>query len=267
MNNIDELKFHKQFNTYVKYTSLAIKISKSIAGRLVDYRKGWASILFTKICVTSISLKKLADLDTGKKYNSHWDFNSAFTLARNLMECYQTFFYLCIDKISEDEALARKKLFNYHDFMAREKLFKEIGKEEPDIDLKDQLIKELTSTKYFQNLEEKQQRHFLKGTTAFFVSREEIEHKIGNSKSAFKVNYQLLSTYTHSFPMGFYKMFEPDRGTGVKTPIEEICSAYALGLAEEYLKLAINNMLEIFPDLYDKLNKQDKDLLEIKNPL
>ncbi|WP_228264215.1 hypothetical protein [Acinetobacter radioresistens] len=68
MNNIDELKFHKQFNTYVKYTSLAIKISKSVAGRFVDYRKGWASILFTKICVISISLKKLADLDTGKKY-------------------------------------------------------------------------------------------------------------------------------------------------------------------------------------------------------
>ena len=264
---IDKIKFHRQFNTYAQHSNLAVKISKNVAGRRVDYRAGWASIIFTKICVTAISLKKLFDLDTGKKYNSHWDFSSGFSLTRNLMECYQTFFYLCIDDISEDEALCRKKLFNYHDFMSRKKLFQQLGQDLEELNLKNQLTKELTETLYFQHLDEKQQKHFLKGSTAFFLNREEIEEKIGNSKVRFKVNYQLLSTYTHSYPMGFYSMFEPDHGTGVRTNVEEQYSGYALLLAEQYLKLAIMDMLDLFPDIYQKLNQQELHLLEIKNPL
>ncbi|WHP04918.1 DUF5677 domain-containing protein [Acinetobacter corruptisaponis] len=262
--NIDKMTFQKSLSKYVKISNLSRKVSKLVAGRLVDYRKGWASILFTKICVISITLKKLVDHDTGKKYALHWDFSSAFSLVRNLMECYQTFYYLCIDNISDDEALARKKLFNYHDFMARGKLFYKIGNEEVNAEIKERLISELESTNYFNQLDVKQKKHYLKGDTAFFLSREEIEERIGNSKNHFKINYQLLSSYTHSYPMGFYRMLEADRGTGVKTEVEEKYTAFSLSIAEVYLSLAIIDMLELFPDILDKISKQEIQLLNIE---
>ncbi len=56
----------------------------------------YASVLFTRLCVIAISLEKLL---TTKK-TDHWDYASVASLTRNILECYLTFFYLCIDSVS-----------------------------------------------------------------------------------------------------------------------------------------------------------------------
>ena len=48
-----------------------------------------------------------------------------------------------------------------------------------DKEIEEFVIKELTENIYFKTLDEKQQKHFLKGETAFFISREDIEEKTG----------------------------------------------------------------------------------------
>ena len=180
-------------NSLVKYTNtihLAIKISRLAAGRQVEDKIAWACILYTKLCVTGMSIYILApQSDIADKKIDHWDFSSLFSLTRNIMECYQTLFYLCIDKVPDDELKARRKLFNLHDYYSRKTLFSFTDEKQEDKSIEELVIKELTETTYFKNLDQKQQNHFLRGENAFFISREEIEERFGTKRNDFKLLY------------------------------------------------------------------------------
>jgi hypothetical protein len=52
---------------------------------------------------------------------------------------------------------------NDYYYYSRKKLFSFITEQEEDIEIKKTVIRELTEAKYFKNLEEKQQKNFLKG--------------------------------------------------------------------------------------------------------
>ncbi|MFY6043017.1 hypothetical protein ACOUVZ_10805 [Acinetobacter baumannii] len=81
------------------------------------------------------------------------------------------------------------------------------------------------------------------------------------NKNDFRLWYKLLSANIHSYPMGFFRMIDGDRGTGVHSELEENYSAVALDLAESYLKRACIHMLKIFPDILEKISPQEKKLL------
>lgn len=259
-----EDKYYKEnLEKYSKTIKLAVKISKLGARRKVEDKIFWACILYTKMCVTGLSILILCpENETAEKTNSHWDFSSLFSLTRNLMECYQTMFYLCLDKVGSNELKARRKLFNLHDYYSRKKLFSFTSENSEDKKIEDFVILELTKTVYFQQLEEKQQKHFLKGDNAFFISREDIEEKSGMNKNDFKLLYKLFSSNTHSFPMGFYGMLDAERGTGVKSQVEIEYSGLALETAERYIKRASNHMTGFFPDILKRLTEEEKISLQ-----
>jgi hypothetical protein len=256
---MDYKYYSKSFLKYSDTLSVAIKISTLAAGRLVnDDKKVWACILHTKLCVSANSLLKLAPKIETKDKKPHWDFSSMFTLARNIMECYQTLFYLCFDNVSDSELFARKKLFNLHDYYSRVKLFSFTDDKQEDPEVVKKVVKELSETEYFKSLNLKQQSHFLKAESAFFINREEIEHKIGREKNEFKLLYKLLSSNTHSYPMGFFGIFGGGRGTSVETEVEVGYSSLALEVSEQYLSHSSNNMLNFFPDIKEKLSAEEK---------
>jgi hypothetical protein len=259
---MDDKYYIDNLTKYSNSIHLAMKVSKHCAGRQVEDKIFWACVLYTKICVTGLSVFILApDSEIAEKKIPHWDFSSLFSLTRNLMECYQTMFYLCVDNVSIDELTARRKLFNLHDYYSRKKMFSFTTDKSEDKDIEEFVIKELTETNYFKTLDEKQQKHFLKGETAFFLSREDIEEKTGTEKNDFKLLYKLFSSNTHSFPMGFYGMLEGGRGTGVKTEIEIAYNGLALNTAEQYINQATKNMLEFFPDILLELTEIEKTYL------
>ncbi len=185
-----------------------------------------------------------------------------FSLTRNIMECYQTLFYLCSQEVSDDEKNARKRLFDLHDFYSRKKMFSFTDDKIENIEIEQNLKKELTNTEYFKKHDDKRQNYFLKGDNAFFISREDIEEQIGNDKNEFKLLYKLFSSNTHSFPMGFYRMLEGERGNGVATDVEVNYSALALEVSEYYIKKSSNDMIALFPDIKTKLNLKEKKILE-----
>ena len=171
-------------------------------------------------------------------------------------------FYLCVDKVSCDELNARRKLFNLHDYYSRVKMFSYASENIEDKEIESLVIKELIETKYFITLSEKQQKHYLKGDNSFFISREDIEEKTGTDKSDFKFMYKLLSSNTHSFPMGFYGMVDGGRGTGVKSEVEVAYSGLALETAAQYIRQASNDMIEFFPDILEQLTNEERTYLE-----
>lgn len=256
--------YSEKFSKFSNTLSVAIKISILAKGRFVtEDKKAWACVLHTKLCVTANSLLILAPKIEIK--DEHWDFSSMFTLARNIMECYQTLFYLCFDNVTDSELFARKKLFNLHDYYSRVKLFSFMDEKQENPEMEKNVINELSQTDYFKKLTEKQQAHFLKGENAFFISREDIEEKIGRDKNEFKMLYKLLSSNTHSYPMGFYRIQGGERGTSVETNVEVGYSALALEISEQYLLDSCNRMLEFFPDIKNNLTEKEKGYIE-ENP-
>lgn len=268
--SIGERKFPVAFKSYCRTLKLAVKISRLASGRYGEKDKVvWACILFTKLCTTARSLRKLLDHDVSKEYKTDWDYSSAFSLTRNIMECYQTLFYLCFDDVHEEELKARKALFNVHDYYSRKQLFSfipenfDIERENPEIEKF--VLEQLKNSAFFNSLDEKKRSKYLNGKDAFFMARDEIEEKEGVSKNTFRYWYKFLSSNVHSFPMGFFRMIDGDRGTGVHSEVEEIYSTMALDLAESYLIRGSLNMLKFFPDLLEKMSPQEKKLLHIES--
>lgn len=260
---MDDQYYTENLKQYSKIVPLAAEVSKLSTGRQVEDKIVWACVLYTKMCVTGMSILILSpDNDIAQRKIPHWDFSSLFSLTRNLMECYQTLFYLCIDSVTIDEQKARRKLFNLHDYYSRKKLFSFTSQNKEDQDIEQSVVKELTETEYFKSLEQKRQAHYLKGDNAFFISREEIEERAGMAKHDFKLLYKLFSTNTHSFPMGFYRMLEGGRGTGVKSEVEIGYSGLALETAAGYMKRATKNMLDFFPDVLAQLTDEEKVSLQ-----
>jgi len=265
---IGDKKFKLAYKDYSRVSNLAVKISRLGAGRNGEEDKVvWACILFTKLCVTGRSLKKLLDHDVSKEYKLDWDYSSAFSLTRNIMECYQTLFYLCFDDAPEEELKARKYLFNVHDYYSRKTFFSFVSEsfdiERENTEIEEFVLNQLKGNSFFKNLNEQQQKNYLKGKNAFFISREEIEEKEGMRKDDFRYWYKFLSSNVHSYPMGFFRMIDGDRGTGVHSDVEERYSAIALELATGYLIRGCLNMLKFFPDISAKMSPQEKQLLTL----
>ncbi len=260
---MDEKYYTDNLIKYSKTVNLAVKISRLGAGRQVEDKTFWACILYTKMCVTGLSILILApESEAAEKKFSHWDFSSLFSLTRNLMECYQTMFYLCVDNVASDELKARRKLFNLHDYYSRKKLFSFTSEKKEDKGIEELVIKELVETGYFKTLDDKQQKHYLKGENAFFISREDIEERTGTDKNNFKLLYKLFSSNTHTFPMGFYGMIEAERGTGVKSKVEIGYNGLALEVGEQYIRQASNNIVDFFPDIINQLTDDEKSYLK-----
>ena len=100
--NIGDRKFTAAFKSYCRTLNLAVKISRLAGGRYGEKDKViWACILFTKLCTTGRSLRKLLDHDVSREYKADWDYSSAFSLTRNIMECYQTLFSLYTTNFTE----------------------------------------------------------------------------------------------------------------------------------------------------------------------
>jgi hypothetical protein len=253
--------FSENYHKFSTTLFLSMKISRLASGRNTEWNKFWACLLFTKLCVIGKSMHLIASDSILDNKDSHWDFSSLFGLTRNIMECYQTMFYLCVDNIPDDERLARKKLFDLHDYYERKRLHSNLDDLE-DKELESYVVNELTTNKYFMSLEEKERKKYLKGNQAFFKSREEIEELYGRSRKEFRALYQLFSSYTHSYPIGFYGMYDGERGTGVASETEIAYSGLALETTEWYLRQGAMHMCILFADIKKILTEEEIEILK-----
>ncbi|HAT9050342.1 TPA: hypothetical protein JBB55_15130, partial [Legionella pneumophila subsp. pneumophila] len=205
----------------------------------------YSSVLFTKMCVTAKTLLSvLPDREDG-----HWDYASAASLTRNIIECYLIFYYLCIDKISKSEWGCRWNIFNLHDCKARISLYEKLGIKN-GIDKFQETVKDLENrlnkNKYFLSLPDKQQKEFLKGKKPLMVSQDDLVVKMGLNKNTFRGLYEFLSSQAHSFPLSFYKMKDDGRGRGVHCEVEENHTKVVIGYCIVFLEQAEKDMNVLF---------------------
>jgi len=252
---------------FEEHVQLATTVSGSIHHQPVDDRSFWASVLFAKLCVTSVSLVQL--LPDNRIFPSafnNWDTPSVATLARNLIENYHAFFYLCIEKVPDTEWQCRLQLFNLHDCLTRKRIladFQVIGEDLPKFEQQaDELREVLKQNSFFQTLSENERKRLLKGEQAFYLNRADIEQRIEAGPSDLKAMYRLLSVQTHTLPMSFYRSIEQRRGTGVETETELHYISMFIEYIIPYLQLAARQIIELYPATRTKLNDQQCALLD-----
>jgi hypothetical protein len=235
--------YQKIYNRFVATLDRCKNISSEKSGICSPTSSHYySSLIFTKLCTSAVSLLSLCPPPKKIGKNSHWDCASAATLTRAIVEAYLVFYYICIEDCEENEWQARWRLLNLHDHMSRLKMFKAMegaGDQVKQFEEYTPTVQsDLEKTEFFQSLSEKQKRHYLKGNDAFFKSQDELIKSAGDSVEEFRFRYRFLSNHAHSYPMGFYRMAESGRGTGVESKCEIGYTGLCLEWATECLEKA-----------------------------
>ena len=120
----EDMNYHESYAEFDKTFREAVKFSRVCAGIPSPTGKHfYASALFTRLCVSAVSLQKLSPDPRLLGQNVHWDYASACSITRNIVECYLIFHYLCVQTVDDIEWEARWRLFNLHDCIQKTKVF------------------------------------------------------------------------------------------------------------------------------------------------
>lgn len=232
-------------------------------------RHFYASVLFTSLVTKGVSLINLAPHSPwAEKQIEHWDYATAATIARTMLEVRLAYYYLCADPCSDEEWQCRWNVFNLHDCTARRRLFDALGKADEVIEFDQQgeeLRDRLRANRFFDALPSSQKKKILNGQTAYLLPLEDIAEQTGLEKTQFRYLYVLLSSHVHSLPMSFYRMgdSDADRGRGLPSLIEENYTSLCLSLACSLLVETRDEVHALFEGLAEQKEQPDPQLAEI----
>lgn len=184
----------------------------------------YASLVFTALLTRGVSLVCLAPFSKwANKMIEHWDYASATTIVRTMLELRGAFHYLCIDDSTDDEWACRWNLLNLHDCNSRKRLLEAFGKEPDQVALLERQAEEirdrLKQNSFFVRLDN--QKRLLNGQTAYLYPIEDMLEKAGIEKKTYRGLHILFSTHVHGLPMSYYRIGEQERGRGIPSPVEE----------------------------------------------
>src|SRR5574337_174915 len=215
----------------------ATNVSRAAAGRSVPDPAWWACLLYTRLCVTGVSLLSLV---AGSRFAGraidHYDFSTVASITRNIWECYFVFFYISVDATEHDEWLTRLNVLQLHDCTSRLKMFTEFGSDSVDLQRfraqANELRDRISSRAYFATLSERRRQHILRGDNALLMSQDELLKRMNEDVGEFRGMYRFLSFHVHSLPVAFYRMADREQGRGTESDWEKRNIAMALEFAE-----------------------------------
>ncbi len=193
----------------------------------------YASVLFTSLCSRAVTLAIVAPHSRwAKTVIEHWDYSSIAGIVRSILEVRLAFFYLCVEKCSQEEWHCRWNLFNLHDCTSRLQLFQEMPRGESQVKgfekQAEELRARLMNNSFFTVLPEKLRNQLIKRRNAYLCSLEEIAVRASVDLQTFRWLYKLFSSQVHGLPMSFYRMDEQNRGCGVHSESEEFYTRLCL---------------------------------------
>jgi hypothetical protein len=249
-----EERYQKAISEFNALLVEATHMTTSAAGRSAPDPAWWACFLYTRLCVTGISLLSLVP---GSRFAGraidHYDFSAVASLTRNVWECYFVFFYLGVDTTQNDECLTRLNVLQLHDCTSRIKMFTELGSDGVDLAgfraQADELRERIMSRAYFATLPEGRRQHVLRGENALLLSQDELLSRMSEDVRFFRGMYRFLSFHVHSLPVAFYRMPDREQGRGVESGWEKRNIVMALEFAGRPLERATREMRALFPDV------------------
>ena len=236
---------------FTKALEATINTSHAAAGLDGGQRRYWSSILLIRIGSISTSIFLLCPGNKANPEINHWDFASVGSLARNLFECCLFFIYFT-ENVEENEWKARLNVMRLHDCMERHRMFTDLGSEEEVLESfaaqATDLRSRLTSNPYFRTLPESAQKRLLKGERASIFTMNDTLEKLGLEQPDIWGHYRLLSSQTHSLPLGFYRTEEQNR-RGEENDVDKGYIAGALDLSSDMLEIVVSRFQDDFKGL------------------
>jgi len=260
---MEDHKYLQSLKTLEDLCQTAVKLSIATSGREVSiWREKYGSHIFGKICMTAIAILKLLPKSTyyvAVDNMQIWDISSVCTLARSLIDAYNSFCYLIIEEVEKHELDFRFKLWKLHSESERLKMLELIKSKSNRIDKIRENIQELRrklrSNKFYNSLESKAQKKFSSGEIGMFLTNTQISTKAGINPNYYKAVYKYLSNYVHTYSFSIsqiasFKAGDPESLRLLKT---------AVGYCTGYLCLAIRDFVKLVPD---QLSNLSRDIIE-----
>ena len=238
------------FHTLVAATTA---ISQGSSGRPVESGRHYhASLLYTRLSGWGTSaLLALPGNRLSVAEFENWDFPAVASLTRSLIECYLAFFYLCVEPVEKEDWECRWNIFNLHDCLRRRKFFALLGTEDATLEeydrTADALRDRLRANPIFRALDPKTQRDCLGARKLYLQTQDELIEKIGIEHNFFRAIYEFFSSQVHTFPMGFFRIGEGNRGRGLENETDRTYVTTAVELSSFFLKRAAKEMIHLFP--------------------
>lgn len=246
LNTIDIREVTKLYVTkraeFIALSKIIDHISRCSGGQpSTGFRMFYASVLFTRITVTSRTIEKLLPRP---KPGQVWDFSSLASIVRNLVEAALTYHWLCGGDISDEERQGRYILLCLHDYGTRKKIFPDQFKAESGVfeDLKLKFEK----NSYLSKFDERKKKQALRGDKTPYI-QDDVLRELGGDLQEFRSFYRFLSEHTHTGPLSFFRMGENDLGVGVETRLEKIYAIFVVDCALMHLQIIVKEHLKIFP--------------------
>jgi hypothetical protein len=193
--------FAEALNDLSTTVNFALRVSEKLAGESTSKPVEMASMVHAKMCVNAFSAANLC-------WQEFFDHSGILSLCRMVLEGMTMYCYLT-EVCTPEERDCRRLTMYLHDTCARIKLVRAFRKKDEYADLSEgrrDLTERLKKDKFFQGLNEEQQKSLLSGEQIFVRGmRAAATRAAGWNEERFVSIYNYLSAYTHSAPMSFLR--------------------------------------------------------------
>jgi len=249
---MNDIKYLQDLRTLEGLCKTAMDLSISTYGQEVPtWREEYGSDIFGKICVTSIAILKLlpkSEFYFAPKGQEIWDISSVSVLSRSLIDSYNIFHYLIIEKVDKDELEFRFILWKLHSECERLKMLEFIKSTHTGLDKLKQYIesrrKELKDNRFYQRLDLEKQKDLIKGRKGIFLTNAKISENAGINPDYYRSVYKYLSQYIHTYPFSISQIAIFRAGDVKSLQLFVSIIGYCTG----YLGLSIRDFLKVVPD-------------------
>lgn len=233
-------------------TCEAAAVSQRVSGRMAAPYAGYATTVFTRVCVHATALMKAAPLSRWARSEFYvWDLSSVAAQARAIFEGDLLLEYIARPPESDEEWIARLNVMHLNDCCRRIKLMGYLGGGTQADQLREQgeeIRDQLRANDWFAQLEPHRQKSLLTGESLTIEARDSLLVRVGWDKDEFRAIWLLLSQYIHILPLSFYRMEPNGRGTGVHNDTDQGYLCMILGLCAQSVGGCTDRIVKLFPD-------------------
>ena len=262
--NADRERYEQVLDRFDGLVAATTAISQGASGRPSESSRHYhAALLYTRLASWGVSaLFALPGNQRSIAQFENWDFPAVASLTRNLIECYLVFFYLCVEPIKEEDWECRWNIFNLHDCIRRREFFALLGVDPEALEEFDRgaedLRGRLRANAKFGALPPKRQKEHLSGRKLYLQNRSELIKKIGIDQNVWRAVYMFFSSQIHTFPLGYYRIGEGDRGRGLENETDRKYITAAVELSCFVLKRAAKEMACLFPGADEGVSRRGR---------
>ncbi|HLO83751.1 MAG TPA: hypothetical protein VK203_01880 [Nostocaceae cyanobacterium] len=283
------MNYSEELRTFGQIISIAEKVYDSFPSIELHNQYLWGYELFKQILIRCKSIYKILPHSQLESNDEFCDLASVASLTRNLIEAYQMFYYLNIDKVDYEEAMLRFLLIELHHLAESEEISEFLGRKDVAQKYREEkriLREEIKNNRYYNSNHQNSIYKFISENNDLFyrklknqkgrcLTRKEINKRnIGNilgdrpltevfsdvSESAkidiesgvkkFEAWDTYFSNHTHASPLSVIDMICENGGEDKNKHFFSVCIRHC----DFYLGMSIFDIVELFKPHYFDIN-------------